>query len=364
MPPGRWSIRRRPSRPGHQADRPGVGRAAGGAALLRGEAESGRQRSRAAARGREVEDPHDAGLAARARRRCSRRAASRRRCAAPGARRSRSAARRRRRSPTGRRRPAPGRRTVSHAPCAAPAGQAGRSAARRRGRRRDRARPRRPPSPASWAGDHPRALMGSGSVAVAARLRRAVDGGLGVSTRYVRRAAAGCGERRRIRVGGARTAGERPFDRPRLVRSAAPVSRVVVITGPSGVGKGTLIRLPARAACPSSGSACRRPRATPRPGEEDGVDYHFLSDAEFDRLVARGRVRRARRVRRPPVRDAALRARAPHRRRRARRARDRGPGRAPDPRRDARGAARLHRAAVARGAARAPRRARDRRAPT
>jgi guanylate kinase len=65
------------------------------------------------------------------------------------------------------------------------------------------------------------------------------------------------------------------------------VARVFVITGPSGVGKGTLIRS-LRQQVPElevSVSATTRP---PRPGEVDGVDYHFLSEAEFDRRLAAG----------------------------------------------------------------------------
>jgi guanylate kinase len=65
------------------------------------------------------------------------------------------------------------------------------------------------------------------------------------------------------------------------------VAKVFVITGPSGVGKGTLIR-GLRERVPGlelSVSATTRP---PRAGERDGVDYHFLSDAEFDRLLSEG----------------------------------------------------------------------------
>ena len=65
------------------------------------------------------------------------------------------------------------------------------------------------------------------------------------------------------------------------------MGHVFVITGPSGVGKGTLIRglLERVPGLELSVSATTRP---PRPGERDGVDYHFLSGEEFDRRVANG----------------------------------------------------------------------------
>ncbi|MFI4985039.1 MAG: guanylate kinase [Solirubrobacterales bacterium] len=63
------------------------------------------------------------------------------------------------------------------------------------------------------------------------------------------------------------------------------MARVFVITGPSGVGKGTLIRglMERVPALELSVSATTR---APRPGERDGVDYHFLTREDFDRRVA------------------------------------------------------------------------------
>ena len=62
------------------------------------------------------------------------------------------------------------------------------------------------------------------------------------------------------------------------------MSKVFVITGPSGVGKGTLIsRLLERVTdLELSISATTR---EPREGEVDGRDYHFLSREEFDRRI-------------------------------------------------------------------------------
>jgi guanylate kinase len=58
------------------------------------------------------------------------------------------------------------------------------------------------------------------------------------------------------------------------------VAKVFVITGPSGVGKGTLIaRL--LETVPRLELAISATTRTPRPGEVDGRDYHFLSEEEF-----------------------------------------------------------------------------------
>jgi len=65
------------------------------------------------------------------------------------------------------------------------------------------------------------------------------------------------------------------------------VGRVFVITGPSGVGKGTLIRSLLERV-PELELAVSATTREPRAGEDDGVDYHFLSEAEFDRRVLEG----------------------------------------------------------------------------
>jgi guanylate kinase len=62
---------------------------------------------------------------------------------------------------------------------------------------------------------------------------------------------------------------------------------VLVVTGPSGVGKGTLIRELCRH-FPDLRLSTSATTRTPRSGEEDGRDYHFLSPEEFDRRVAAG----------------------------------------------------------------------------
>ncbi|MCW5764847.1 MAG: guanylate kinase [Phycisphaeraceae bacterium] len=62
---------------------------------------------------------------------------------------------------------------------------------------------------------------------------------------------------------------------------------LLIISGPSGVGKTTITRAVERAipGAVFSVSATTRPRT---PADVEGVDYRFVSDEEFDRMVAAG----------------------------------------------------------------------------
>lgn len=60
-----------------------------------------------------------------------------------------------------------------------------------------------------------------------------------------------------------------------------------VVSGPSGVGKSTLIAAAMRD-IPDLGFSVSATTRAPRPGERDGVDYHFLDQERFDALVGEG----------------------------------------------------------------------------
>lgn len=62
---------------------------------------------------------------------------------------------------------------------------------------------------------------------------------------------------------------------------------LVVISGPSGVGKGTVVRRLAEHGVDLHLSTSVTTRAS-RPDETDGVEYHFVDDATFDRMIADG----------------------------------------------------------------------------
>ena len=73
-------------------------------------------------------------------------------------------------------------------------------------------------------------------------------------------------------------------DQQPVPTDAAPV-RVSVISGPTAVGKGTVVaRL--KQLHPEVYVSVSATTRAPRPGEVDGVHYHFLTEAQFDQLVA------------------------------------------------------------------------------
>jgi guanylate kinase len=70
----------------------------------------------------------------------------------------------------------------------------------------------------------------------------------------------------------------------RAVGSEHP-SRLVVLAGPTAVGKGT-VAADVRDRHPEVWMSVSATTRAPRPGEIDGVHYRFVDDDEFDRMVA------------------------------------------------------------------------------
>ncbi|HEY9305095.1 MAG TPA: guanylate kinase [Mycobacterium sp.] len=68
---------------------------------------------------------------------------------------------------------------------------------------------------------------------------------------------------------------------------AKAAGRVVVLSGPSAVGKSTLVRC-LRERIPDLVFSVSATTRAPRPGEVDGVDYHFVTPARFQELIDDG----------------------------------------------------------------------------
>lgn len=66
-------------------------------------------------------------------------------------------------------------------------------------------------------------------------------------------------------------------------------SRLVVLAGPTAVGKGT-VAAEIRTSHPDIWISVSATTRAPRPGEVDGVHYHFVSEERFDDLVATGQM--------------------------------------------------------------------------
>jgi len=65
------------------------------------------------------------------------------------------------------------------------------------------------------------------------------------------------------------------------------MTRLVVLAGPTAVGKGTLVRA-LRDRNPDIWLSVSATTRAPRPGEIDGEHYHFVSDQEFSRMIEHG----------------------------------------------------------------------------
>jgi guanylate kinase len=65
------------------------------------------------------------------------------------------------------------------------------------------------------------------------------------------------------------------------------MSRVVVLSGPSAVGKSTVVRC-LRDQVPDLHFSVSATTRAPRPGEVDGVDYWFVTDERFQQLIDDG----------------------------------------------------------------------------
>src|ERR1700739_2567499 len=64
-------------------------------------------------------------------------------------------------------------------------------------------------------------------------------------------------------------------------------SRLTVLSGPSGVGKSTVVA-ELRQCSPEIWISVSVTTRRPRPGEVDGREYHFVDNTEFDRLIDTG----------------------------------------------------------------------------
>jgi guanylate kinase len=75
-------------------------------------------------------------------------------------------------------------------------------------------------------------------------------------------------------------------DEPTGWQHCQPVPVVVVISGPSGVGKDSVLDCMKKMAYPFHFVVTATNRAA-RPGEVDGVDYHFITTAAFEEMLAK-----------------------------------------------------------------------------
>ncbi|WP_235931427.1 MULTISPECIES: guanylate kinase [Actinomyces] len=68
-----------------------------------------------------------------------------------------------------------------------------------------------------------------------------------------------------------------------------PAARLTVLAGPTAVGKGTIVT-ELRRRHPDLFVSVSATTRSPRPGEVDGVHYLFVSEEDFERMIAEGRM--------------------------------------------------------------------------
>lgn len=65
---------------------------------------------------------------------------------------------------------------------------------------------------------------------------------------------------------------------------------LIVVSGPSGVGKGTVLKQYLEEKAESVYYSISATTRNPRPGEQDGVHYHFVTKSDFEKLIEDGGV--------------------------------------------------------------------------
>jgi len=78
-----------------------------------------------------------------------------------------------------------------------------------------------------------------------------------------------------------------PIQSGATTKECPPQGRLIVLTGPSGVGKGTLMRVLLQRH-PELYYSVSMTTRSPRPGEINGKNYYFVSRSKFEQLVAQG----------------------------------------------------------------------------
>jgi guanylate kinase len=78
-----------------------------------------------------------------------------------------------------------------------------------------------------------------------------------------------------------------PIHSGATTKECPPSGRLIVLTGPSGVGKGTLLRALLQRH-PELYYSVSMTTRSPRPGEINGKHYYFVSRSKFEQLVALG----------------------------------------------------------------------------